>query len=151
MGKASFFYFFKLTFFLLPAKHGWHIGIMTLSCELSSASSRWHTFGFLSITFEGVHQFKNLQKGKAWFYKVKLKKEVIHKIWLRMALFWLRFWLNILPLDPHSLLVRYQPRVNHDICINFPVFWAAADIPSPCQKWFSIMHKVCGLKVTQEM
>ena len=44
------------TLFVLPAKHGGHIGIMTLLAS-SSASSGCHTFGFLSITFEEIHQF----------------------------------------------------------------------------------------------
>ena len=40
-------------FFVLPAKHGRHIRIMTPSASVSS--SRHHTFGFRSITFEGMH------------------------------------------------------------------------------------------------
>ena len=41
----------KSLLFVSPAKHGPHIGIII------AASSRRHTFGFRSITFEGMHQF----------------------------------------------------------------------------------------------
>ena len=43
-----------VVFFVSPAKHGRHIGSMSLSASSSPAS---HTVGFRSITFEGVHQF----------------------------------------------------------------------------------------------
>ena len=34
-------------------------------------------------------------------------------------------------------LAKYQRRVNHNLCLNFHVFWAAADTHIPREKWFS--------------
>ena len=44
--------------FVSPAKLGQHIWITTPSV-LTSASPGSHTFGFQSITFEGMHQFQS--------------------------------------------------------------------------------------------
>ena len=44
-----------------------------------------------------------------------------------VRIFVVKHWINII----------HQRRVNHDLCPNFNVFWAAVDIPSTREKWFS--------------
>ena len=52
--------------FVSRAKHDIHIGIMSLLGIVSVVISDCHTFGFLLLTFEGMHQYiQSLQKGKA--------------------------------------------------------------------------------------
>ena len=43
-----------------------------------------------------------------------------------VRIFVVKHWINII----------HQRRVNHDLCPNFYVFWAAVDIPSTREKWF---------------
>ena len=43
-----------------------------------------------------------------------------------VRIFVVKHWINII----------HQRRVNHDLCPNFDVFWAAVDIPSTREKWF---------------
>ena len=43
-----------------------------------------------------------------------------------VRIFVVKHWINII----------HQRRVNHDLCPNFNVFWAAVDIPSTREKWF---------------
>ena len=40
----------------------------------------------------------------------------------------------------------YQRRVNHDLCLNVNVLWAAVDTPSPLETDSANMNKVYGLK-----
>ena len=44
--------------FVLPAEHGRHIGIMPPSSSLGRRCPTCHTFGFRSITFEGMNLFQ---------------------------------------------------------------------------------------------
>ena len=46
------------------------------------------------------------------------------------------FGLVDVDLQPH--LARHKRRVNHDLCDNFLVFWAAVDIPSPWSENYSV-------------
>ena len=74
-----------------PAKNGGHIGIMSPSASLCC-----HTFGFRSITFEGMHQFhSNFREMSSIIqYSTILKVKVIRKILIELWPFLLRVLLN---------------------------------------------------------